>query len=186
MRVMAETNHPLFEVWRRQFEEGAQAWIRLLGQPAGAMRDPTLFWRPFIEQWGQLWGGVLGQAPMNPDLPKQWKEFFDQSIEAWARVLGQAMQTEAFAQWFGRYVEQLLVTSGPLKKAVDRWVETGLEAMNMASRTQLTAVAKQIVELDERVERLEDGVRAILMRLDDLGRRLGRRESDAVLRREQG
>ena len=183
---MAETN-PLFDLWRRQFEQGAQTWLRLLGQqPAAAMHDPTAFWRPFIEQWGHAWAGVLAQTPMSPDLSKQWKELFDQSIEAWARVLEQAMQTEAFAQWFGRYVEQLLVTSGPVKKAVDRWFEAGLEAMNMASRTQLTAVARQIVEVDERVERLEDGVRAILTRLDDLGRRLGRREGDAVLRREQG
>ena len=38
--------------------------------------------------------------------------------------------------------------------------------LNLASRTQLTAVAKQIVELEERLERVEDGVQAILRRLD--------------------
>jgi hypothetical protein len=37
--------------------------------------------------------------------------------------------------------------------------------MNLASRTQLTSVAKQIVELEERLERIEDGVQAILGRL---------------------
>jgi hypothetical protein len=38
--------------------------------------------------------------------------------------------------------------------------------LNLASRTQLTGVAKQIVELEERLERVEDGVQAILRRLD--------------------
>ena len=36
----------------------------------------------------------------------------------------------------------------------------------MASRSQLTSVAKQIVELEERLERMEDGINAILKRLD--------------------
>jgi hypothetical protein len=45
-------------------------------------------------------------------------------------------------------------------------VEQTLQAMNVASRTQLTSVAKQIVELEERLERVEDGVQAILRRLE--------------------
>ena len=184
---MANTSYPLFELWQKQLEEGGKAWARLLGQePPAALRDPMAFWRPFVEQWGQAWAVMLAQTPASPDVMKHWKQFLDQSIEAWARVLGQAMQTDAFALWFGRYVEQLLSVSGPVKKAVDQSLETGLQAMNLASRSQLTSVARQIVELDERVERLEEGVRAVLTKLDDLGRWVGRREADVAGRREQG
>ena len=43
-----------------------------------------------------------------------------------------------------------------MKKAVDQQIEQALQALNLPSRSQLTAVAKQIVELEERIERLED------------------------------
>jgi hypothetical protein len=147
---MADTTEQLFERWRKQWEEGAQAWARL-----------------------------FAQTPVTPEVLNQWKQVLDQSIEAWSRVLGQAMQTEGFAQWLGRYLEQWLNAYGPVKKAADQSLDAALATMNLASRGQLTAVARQLVELDERVERVEDGVHAILMKLDELARRVGRREGVA-------
>jgi len=45
------------------------------------------------------------------------------------------------------------VAQGPIKKAADQQVEQALQALNLPSRSQVTAVAKQIVELEERIER---------------------------------
>ncbi len=173
---MADTSQQFFEVWRKQFEEGAQAWARLVGQSTTPPPDPTAFWRPFVEQWAQGWARMFSQTPMTPDLMTQWKQLLDQSIEAWSRVLGQAMQTEAFAQMLGRYLDQWLAGYGPVKKAADQSIEATLQGLNVASRTQLTALARQIVELDERVERLEDGVNAVLKKVDALGVLLTRQE----------
>ena len=53
---MADASGPsqLFEQWRKQFEEGAQAWTRLISQTAAASpaapSDPTAFWRPVLDQ----------------------------------------------------------------------------------------------------------------------------------------
>lgn len=160
----------LFDLWRRQFEEGAQAWARLVSQTPAAPPDPTAFWGPLLEQWTTAWARTLAQAPVSPDLLAQWKQFLDQSIEAWSRALGQAMGTEAFAQLLGRYLDQWLAACGPLKKATEQSVEAALQTLNVASRTQLTGVARQIVELEERIDRLEDGVAAVLRKLDDLAR----------------
>jgi hypothetical protein len=96
----------------------------------------------------------------------QWKQFLDQWIEAWSRVLGQAMNTESFAKLMGGSLENWLAAQAPLKKAGEQAVEQTLQGMNVASRTQLTSVAKQIVELEERLERVEDGIQAILKRLE--------------------
>jgi hypothetical protein len=147
---MADPTQQLFELWRKQFEEGAQAWARL-----------------------------FAQTPATPEVMNQWKQALDQSIEAWSRVVGQGMQTEAFAQALGRYLEQWLSAYGPVKKVADQSLDAALQTMNLASRGQLTAVARQLVELDERVERVEDGVQAILMKLDELSRRVGRRDAVA-------
>jgi hypothetical protein len=177
---MAGATEQLFKLWRAQFEEGAQAWARLLSEQPDAVPEPTAFWRPLVEQWVQAWARAFAQTPATPEVMNQWKAFLDQSIEAWSRALGQAMHTDAFARWLGRYLEQWLAAYGPVKKAADQSLEAALQTMNLASRSQLTTVARQIVELDERVERVEDGMQAILMKLDALARRVGRREGAAA------
>ena len=155
---------PLFEMWRKQLEDGAQAWSKLLSQPAAApaTADPMAFWRPLVEQWVQASSRAFSQTPMSPDVMSQWKQFLDQSIDAWSRALGQTMNTEAFAQMLGKYLDQWLVTTAPMKKAAEQGIDQALQTLNLASRGQLTAVAKQIVELEERVERIEEAVNAVL------------------------
>ena len=134
--------------------------------PPAAPADPVAFWRPVLNQGLESWARMFAQTPASPDLAAQWKQFLDQWIEAWSRVLGQAMNTEGFAQMMGRSLEQMLAAQAPAKKAGEQALDQLLVTLNLASRSQLTGVAKQIVELEERLERVEDGVQAILRRLD--------------------
>jgi hypothetical protein len=164
--MMSDTTTQFFDMWRRQLEESTQAWTRLVGQAApAAPPDPVAFWRPVLNQGLEQWARMFAQTPASPDLMAQWKQFLDQWIEAWSRVLGQAMSTESFAQLMGRSLEGWLAAQAPLKKAGEQSLEQMLQGLNVASRSQLTSVAKQIVELEERLERVEDGIQAILTRL---------------------
>lgn len=158
----------LLEMWRKQFEESAAAWARMMaGQAAPPpATDPTAFWRPVLNQGLEQWGRLFAQTPLTPDLATQWKQFMDQWIEAWSKALGQAMSTEAYAHMMGRFLDQWLVTQAPAKKATEQAIDQALGPLNLASRSQLTSVAKQVVELEERLERIEDGIAAILKRLD--------------------
>ena len=160
------TTNQLFEAWRLQFEEAAQAWTKMLAPSAPPPTDPTAFWRPVLNQGLETWAKLFAQTPVTPDLMTQWKQFLDQWIEAWSKALGQAMSSEAYAQMMGKYLDQWLVAQAPLKKAAEQQIDQALTALNLASRSQLTSVARQIVELDERVERLEDMLGAVLKRLD--------------------
>jgi hypothetical protein len=164
----AATTNPLFEMWRRQFEESAAAWARMVSQTQAPPppADPTAFWRPVLNQGLEQWARLFAHTPVTPDLAAQWKQFLDQWIEAWSKALGQTMNTEAYAATMGRYLDQWLVAAAPMKKAAEQQIEQALATLNFASRTQLTAVAKQIVELEERLERMEDTLGAILRRLD--------------------
>jgi CII-binding regulator of phage lambda lysogenization HflD len=83
------------------------------------------------------------------------------------------MQSDVFAQLLGRYLDQWLAAYAPARKAMDQSLDTALQTLNLASRTQLTAVARQLVELDERVERLEDMLKEIGKKLDAPGRAAG-------------
>jgi Poly(R)-hydroxyalkanoic acid synthase subunit (PHA_synth_III_E) len=173
---MADAPGPnqLFEQWRKQFEEGAQAWSRLITQTAPAApsptADPTAFWRPVLDQGVQTWAKLFAQTPATPELLTQWKQFLDQWIEAWSKVLSQAMGTERFAKMMGQSLDQMLVATAPAKKIVDQQIEQALQALNLPSRSQLTGIAKQLIELEDRIDRLEDSISAKL-------RRLGERES---------
>ena len=158
-----------FDMWRRQLEESTQAWTRMVTQataPPAPPPDPMAFWRPVLNQGLEQWARMFAQSPASPDLMSQWKQFLDQWIEAWSRVLGQAMNTEGFAQQMGRSLEGFLAAQAPMKKAAEQALEQNLQTLNLASRSQLTSVAKQIVELEERLERVEDGIQAILRRLE--------------------
>jgi hypothetical protein len=164
---MADATTQFFDMWRRQLEESTQAWTRMVSQASGAAPppDPMAFWRPVLNQGLEQWARMFAQTPATPDLMAQWKQFLDQWIEAWSRVLGQSMGTEAFAQQMGRSLEAWLAAQAPLKKAGEQAVEQTLQAMNVASRSQLTSVARQLVDLEERLERVEEGIQAILTRL---------------------
>jgi hypothetical protein len=157
-----------FDMWRRQLEESTQAWTRMVTQATApaAPPDPMAFWRPVLNHVLEQWARMFAQSPASPDLMSQWKQFLDQWIEAWSRVLGQTMNTEGFAQQMGRSLEGFLAAQAPMKKAAEQALEQNLQTLNLASRSQLTAVAKQIVELEERLERVEDGIQAILKRLE--------------------
>ena len=155
----------LFETWKKQLDEGAQAWARALGQNPAPPPDPLSFWKPAMEHGLQTWARIFASTPVTPDLMSQWKQFLDQSIDAWSRALGQVMNTDAYAQAMGRSLDQWLTSYAPAKKASDQSIEATLQAFNLPTRAQVTSLAKQIMDLEERLDRLEDGIATVLRRL---------------------
>jgi len=165
------SSQQLFELWKKQLEEGAASWTQLLAKTPAPGADPAGFWwKPMFEGGLAQWARLFAQTPVTPDLMTQWKQFLDQSIEAWSKALSQAMNTDAFAQMMGKTLDQWLSAQGPAKRAADQAVETGLQALNLPSRTQVASVAKQIVELEERLEHLEDAIAALGRRLESTPR----------------
>jgi hypothetical protein len=164
---MAQTTQQLLDLWKKQMEEGTEAWLKMMRQ--GQTTDPQTFWRPFMDQGMSVWSKLLTQSPASPDLQTQWKQFLDQWLAAWSKVFEQSMGTEAFAQMMGKQMEAFLNTGGPMKKAVEQQIEAGLAGLGLPSRTQVVGLAQQIVQLEEKVDRLEDRLDAILRQLREQG-----------------
>jgi hypothetical protein len=161
------SSQQLFELWKKQLEAGAASWAQLMTKAPAMPADPAGFWwKPMFEGGLAQWARLFAQTPVTPDLMTQWKQFLDQSIEAWSKALGQAMSTDAFAQMMGKTLDQWLVAQGPAKRAAEQSVEASLQALNLPSRTQVAGVAKQIIELEERLERLEDAIASVTRRLE--------------------
>jgi hypothetical protein len=166
MTDVSAASQQLFEMWKKQLDEGAQAWTRLLGPNPTPTPDPLSFWKPAMEHGLQTWARVFATTPVTPDLMSQWKQFLDQSIETWSKALGQVMNTDAYAQAMGKALDQWLTSYAPVKKQADQSIEATLQALNMPTRAQVTGLAKQLMDLEERLDRLDDGISAILRRLD--------------------
>lgn len=176
---MAETARDPMDLWRKQMEEGAQAWLRLMGGggPGGAPAlDPTAFWKPFMDQGMAAWAKLMSQGPASPELMGQWKQFVDQWIAAWARVLEQAMGTDTFAQMLGKQLETFLNASGPVRKAADQQVEAALAGLGLPSRAQVVSLAKQVIQVEEKVEGVEDRLDAVLKRVEAVAAALEKKE----------
>jgi hypothetical protein len=165
------TSQQLLDMWKRQVEEGTQAWLRMMGQgPAAATppMDPQAFWRPFMDQGMAAWSKVMtqGSAP-SPDLMAQWKQFLDQWIAAWSRVLEQAMGTDTFAKMMGKQLEGFLNVSGPVKKAAEQQIDASLAGLGMPSRAQVVALARHLAQVEEKIDGLEDKLDRALRRFND-------------------
>lgn len=163
----------LLDLWKRQMEEGTQAWVRMMAQASGGAGtappvDPQAFWKPFMDQGIAAWSKVMTQGPASPELMTQWKQFIDQWIAAWSRVLEQTMGTEAFAQVLGRQLDASLTAAGPAKKAADQQAEASLASLGMPSRSQVIGVAQQVAQLEEKVEGVEDRLDAVVKKLDEI------------------
>jgi hypothetical protein len=178
--VENSSTHALFDVWKKQIEEGTQVWARTIGQTQAV--DPTQFWRPFMDQSLAAWSKLLAQGSATPDLMAQWKEFLDQWIAAWAKVLEQAMGTEAFAQALGKHLEQWLSIQAPVKQATEQYAEATLSALGIPSRSQVVGIARQLVDLEDRIEGLEDRLGALMSRMDDLFKALADNKKAAARR----
>ncbi len=156
----------LFDLWRRSLEEGTQAWLKAMGPmtqapPSSPPFDFSQFWRPLLTQGMDVWQQAAAQGKVSPEFMQQWKAFMDQWIEVWSRALGQAMASEGFAQALGRYMDQFLSIQAPAKKAMEQYNDVALKALGLPSRGQVVGIAAQVVNLEERIERVED-------RLDEL------------------
>ena len=165
---MAETGgqQQIFDMWKRQVEDGAQAWLKSLGQ--GQPMDPQSFWRPFMDQGMAAWSKLMTQSPPSADMMGQWKQFLDQWIAAWSKVLEQAMGTDTFAQTMGKQMETFLNTSAPAKRAAEQQIDASLAGLGLPSRNQVTGVAAQLVQLEDKIEGLEDRLDAVVKELRDL------------------
>ena len=49
----------LFDLWRKQLEEGTQAWARLATQAPTPPVDHTAFWRPVFDHGLQTWARLF-------------------------------------------------------------------------------------------------------------------------------
>ena len=156
----------LFAMWRQQVQAGADAWTKAVQQAAShgqvppSPPDPTQFWRQFTGEPSAPWAPFQGAGPANPDMLRQWKKFLDDWITAWSKALEEAMSTPAFAEALGKTLDQFLTVQGKAKQAAAQSSKATLDALGLPSRDQIVGLSRQLMDLEDRIEGLEDKIAA--------------------------
>ena len=162
------------DAWKKQIEEGTQAWAKLVSTMGSAAQaptpDPAQFWRPFLDPGMAAWSKLFSQGPPGPEVMTQWKQFMDQWIAAWSKVQREAMGSEAFGKAMGQYLDQFLALQGPAKKMAEESRETTLQTLGLPSRNQMVAIAQQLMDLDDRMDAVDDRLAALLTKIDHLSK----------------
>lgn len=170
----------LFDLWKKQMDEAARVWAQRIGQTPAP--DPAAFWQPLVDSGLAAWSKLPAHGPVAPDVLGQWKQLLDQSIAAWGKALEQAMGTEAFAQALGKYLDQWLSQQERSTKVMTQISEATLSALGLPSRSQVTAIARQQKDLEDRIDRLDDRLDALMTQVNDRFAALAKREKGSARR----
>lgn len=163
----SQSSEELFDLWRRQVQAATEAWAKSVqdmtksGHVPPGPPDPTMFFRPFLDQNVNSWAGWMNATPASPDLLKQWKKFLDDWLAAWTDALEQVMGTEAFAQALGKTLDQFLSVQGQAKQGVDRTTKATIDALGLPSKDQVVGLARHLMDLEDRLEALDEKIDAL-------------------------
>lgn len=160
------TPDDLFAMWRKQVEAGTQAWVKAAQEMANQGQvpnppDPTQFWRQF-SNFGPMGGSPFpGTGPMDPEVLTQWKRFLDDWLAAWSRALEQVMETEEFARALGKTLDQFLNVQAKARQATEHSSRAVIDSLGLPSRDQVVGLARQMMDLEDRIEALADKLDAL-------------------------
>ncbi|GGE71042.1 polyhydroxyalkanoic acid synthase subunit PhaR [Priestia taiwanensis] len=93
---------------------------------------------------------------------KMWKEMYDQTEKFWGKAMNEAVHKEEYSAWMGSVLEMNLFH----QKMMTDMTRSYLEKVNIPSKEDIASVASLIVNLEAKVDALEE---LIEEKLDELG-----------------
>jgi hypothetical protein len=97
-----------------------------------------------------------------------WRTLRDATMESWAKSMAEAVNTEAFAQNLGAYLNTYLATSAPLQQFVEQYMQLSLSRLNMPSRDEVLSLSRRMTSVETRLDDLDAKTDRILRALHTL------------------
>ncbi len=88
--------------------------------------------------------------PMAP-----WRTMRDAGVEAWSKAMMDMVNSDAFAQSLGSYLDNYLAVSAPFRKQMETTMSQVLAQLNIPSRTDVTGVAERLTNIEMRLDDLD-------------------------------
>lgn len=93
---------------------------------------------------------------MNNKIPfdpfAMWKDMYEKTESHWSKVVDESMRKEDFSEWMGQFLNMYLQYQNMIKQSTEKY----LEQANMPSRADISNLASLIVNLEAKVDDLEE------------------------------
>lgn len=83
-----------------------------------------------------------------------WKEMYNKTENAWRDLIQETLEKESFAEGLGNVQSQYL----QYQEIVNQWTEAYLKQANIPSREEIANIATLIINVDTKIDNLEDEV----------------------------
>ena len=127
--------------------------------------DFVQVWQESWQEWLRAWTSLPEATPPGerpPPTPGEaWKRSMDRWLTAWSGFLEDRMSQPAFAAASGQALNRVLDVQKPLRDQTEATMQRWLEAMNMPSRGDLVRLARQINDVNARLDDLSDQLESI-------------------------
>jgi hypothetical protein len=92
-------------------------------------------------------------TPFDPS--KLFREARDAQMDAWAKTMLDLVNSEAYADSTGAFLEAWLTGSGPSRKALQTSMTHLLSQLNLPSRDDVIRIAERLTNIEMRLDDLE-------------------------------
>jgi polyhydroxyalkanoic acid synthase PhaR subunit len=93
---------------------------------------------------------VSKQNPFDPF--SMWKDVYDKTESHWSKMFNESMSKEDFSAWMGQFLNVYLQYQSMIQQSTEKY----LAQANMPSRTDLSNLASLLVNLEAKVDNLEE------------------------------
>jgi hypothetical protein len=114
-----------------------------------------------MEGWTALLGGAGAAEAPAPSPVALWRRAVDQWLEGWSLFFDQTLSTPEAAAAGGRLLDARLNLEKPLREWMTQQMADWLEFVNMASYQEQVRTAKQLNEVNLRLDELRELVEAL-------------------------
>ncbi|HEX2912199.1 MAG TPA: poly(R)-hydroxyalkanoic acid synthase subunit PhaE [Chloroflexia bacterium] len=148
--------------------------------PADFFNWISQFAQPMMEAGAKMAAQMPATSEADP--LALWKNLTEKNEKAWTEFLAQMVNTPEFASGLGRTISN----QAAMREAVRNAAQTYLEVADMPTREDITRLAGQLVNLDARIDDLQDKIDdASLDKLNDklesISARLDRLDQQAAI-----
>lgn len=81
-----------------------------------------------------------------------WQDYYKNVESFWGQAMDEKMKTEEFSEWLGKILDANLL----YREMADKSAKQYLEVLNIPSREDLASVSSLIINLDTKVDDLDD------------------------------
>ena len=133
--------------------------------------SPADLWMQAGQTWMDGWAALAGQPATGDGAPadpfRLWQRSFDQWLEGWSALFEQTLSRPETAEASGRLLDALLNIQKPLREQTATTMQYWLEFWNMPTRREQIRTAKQLNDVTDRLDEVQEQLWDLADRLAD-------------------